>query len=491
MIRMAKAKGKRSQTYGFDSFLSVFTWRYGSDVMRRVFSEVNYRAKWREIWTALAEAELRYGLLTAKEFADIRKYSAAEYIDIDKSHQVEKVIGHDLMAEIRVFVGQAKVGGGKIHLGATSADIEDNADILRMREALGIIRGRLVSCLSLLGEKIQRYKSTACMGWTHLQPAEPTTIGYRFATYAQDLILDVSGIDFLLERIALGKGMKGAVGTAASYSRLIGVDQSRDLEKEVMKRLDLKAFPITTQTYPRKVDFLILTVLAAIAQSIQKFALDMRILQSPPFGEVSEPFERRQVGSSAMPFKRNPVLAERASSLGRYASSVVAVALTNASSSMLERTLDDSANRRIIIPESFLAVDECLLLYSKIISGMKIMMKSVERNLERYGSFSLLEPLMMDLVKRGEDRQQVHERFRRISRRAWTEVERGMSNPLERLLTKDTKIREIYGNSFSGMLDPSEYIGDAISRTDDFLRDSIRPLVGKRTSKKGSSRGRS
>ncbi len=491
MIRMAKAKGKRSQTYGFDSFLSVFTWRYGSDVMRRVFSEVNYRAKWREIWTALAEAELRYGLLTAKEFADIRKYSAAEYIDIDKSHQVERVIGHDLMAEIRVFVGQAKVGGGKIHLGATSADIEDNADILRMREALGIIRGRLVSCLSLLGEKIQRYKSTACMGWTHLQPAEPTTIGYRFATYAQDLILDVSGIDFLLERIALGKGMKGAVGTAASYSRLVGVDQSRDLEKEVMKRLDLKSFPITTQTYPRKVDFLILTVLAAIAQSIQKFALDMRILQSPPFGEVSEPFERQQVGSSAMPFKRNPVLAERASSLGRYASSVVAVALTNASSSMLERTLDDSANRRIIIPESFLAVDECLLLYSKIISGMKIMMKSVERNLERYGSFSLLEPLMMDLVKRGEDRQQVHERFRRISRRAWTEVERGMSNPLERLLTKDTKMREIYGNSFSGMLDPSEYIGDAISRTDDFLRDSIRPLVGKRTAKKGSSRGRS
>ena len=491
MIRMAKAKGKRSQTYGFDSFLSVFTWRYGSDVMRRVFSEVNYRAKWREIWTALAEAELRYGLLTAKEFADIRKYSAAEYIDIDKSHQVERVIGHDLMAEIRVFVGQAKVGGGKIHLGATSADIEDNADILRMREALGIIRGRLVSCLSLLGEKIQRYKSTACMGWTHLQPAEPTTIGYRFATYAQDLILDVSGIDFLLERIALGKGMKGAVGTAASYSRLVGVDQSRDLEKEVMKRLDLKSFPITTQTYPRKVDFLILTVLAAIAQSIQKFALDMRILQSPPFGEVSEPFERQQVGSSAMPFKRNPVLAERASSLGRYASSVVAVALTNASSSMLERTLDDSANRRIIIPESFLAVDECLLLYSKIISGMKIMMKSVERNLERYGSFSLLEPLMMDLVKRGEDRQQVHERFRRISRRAWTEVERGMSNPLERLLTKDTKMREIYGNSFSGMLDPSEYIGDAISRTDDFSRDSIRPLVGKRTAKKGSSRGRS
>jgi len=444
--------------------------------MRQVFSEVNYRGKWREVWTALAEAELRYGLLTEKEFADIRKYSAAKYIDINKSHQIERIIGHDLMAEIMVFAGQAKAGGGKIHLGATSADIEDNTDILRMREALGILRERVVSCLSLLGEKIQKYKSTACMGWTHLQPAEPTTIGYRFATYAQDLILDVQLIDFLLEKIALGKGMKGAVGTAASYSRLIGVNQSRDLEKEVMKKLDLKPFPISTQTYPRKVDFLILTALASIAQSIQKFTLDMRILQSPPFGEVSEPFERRQVGSSAMPFKRNPVLAERASSLGRYASSVVAVALTNASSSILERTLDDSANRRIIIPESFLAVDECLLLYSRIISGMKIIIKSVERNLERYGSFSLLEPLMMDLVKRGEDRQQVHERFRRISRRAWNEVERGRSNPLARLLTKDTKIREIYGDSFSVMLDPTEYIGDAISRTGDFLRDSIRPL---------------
>ena len=345
--------------YGYDSYLSPFTWRYGSEEMRALFSETRRRATWRRVWLSLAEAEADLGLLSSKELEGIRRSSREERVDIGKAHEIEKRIKHDLMAELRVFADQAKEGGGKLHLGATSMDIEDNADVMIFAKGLELLLGRLVSCLDAAAERVKRHKGLVCMGWTHLQPAEPTTVGYRFANYAQDLVIDIRLVETIRKDFLKGKGVKGAVGTSASFMKLLGSDAKvRRLEEDVMSGLGIGYFDVSTQTYPRKLDYLVLSALASVAASCAKFGLDMRVLQSPAFGELSEPIEESQVGSSAMPFKRNPVTAERMCSLARVVSVMPLVAFMNASNTILERTLDDSAARRIVIPEAFLAVDE-------------------------------------------------------------------------------------------------------------------------------------
>ena len=282
--------------------------------MRTIFSEKTKRTKWRKIWYEIASSQYKYGLVSKSELNDIKKYSSSKHLDIKRSLETEKKIRHDLMSEIKTFADQAKIGGGKIHLGATSMDIEDNADILVIREALIIVLEKVATCLDLLSQKIKSHNKTICMGWTHIQPAEPTTLGYRFSLYAQDLMLDIKNIEFILDNIVLGKGIKGAVGTSASYRRLLGKN-TQNLENDVMKNLNVKAFLVSSQTYPRKVDFLVISALSSLAQSLHKFSLDFRILQSPPFGEFKEPRKKLQVGSSAMPFKRNPIMTERISSL--------------------------------------------------------------------------------------------------------------------------------------------------------------------------------
>ena len=327
----------------FDNYKSPFSWRYGSDEMRFIFSEKTRRTKWRKIWYEIASSQYKHGLLSKAELTDIKKYSSAKHVDIKRSLETEKKIRHDLMSEIKTFADQAKVGGGKIHLGATSMDIVDNADILVIREALIIILEKIVVCLDALSKKIKTHHKTVCMGWTHIQAAEPTTLGYRFSLYAQDLLLDIKNIEFILDNIVLGKGIKGAVGTSASYKRLLGKN-TKNFENEVMKNLDVKAFVISSQTYPRKVDFLVLSALSSLAQSLHKFSLDFRILQSPPFGEFKEPRKKLQVGSSAMPFKRNPIMTERISSLTRYVSSFLNVASSNASNSICLLYTSDAAD---------------------------------------------------------------------------------------------------------------------------------------------------
>ena len=255
------------------------------------------------------------------------------------------------MAELRVFADQATEGGGKLHLGATSMDIEDNADVIIFGKALDLLVQRLVSCLDAAAARVKQYKGLVCMGWTHLQPAEPTTMGYRFANYAQDIVMDIKLIETLRKDFLKGKGVKGAVGTSASFKKLLGsTSKVRRLEEDVMSGLGLGYFDVATQTYPRKVDYLVLSALASVAASCAKFGLDLRVLQSPTFGELSEPIEESQVGSSAMPFKRNPVTAERMCSLARVVSVMPLVAFMNASNTILERTLDDSAARRIDDP---------------------------------------------------------------------------------------------------------------------------------------------
>jgi adenylosuccinate lyase len=468
--------------YGYDSYLSPFTWRYGSEEMRKLFSETQRRATWRKVWLSLAEGEAGLGLISSKELEGIRRSSGEASVDIARAHEIEKKIKHDLMAELRVFADQAKEGGGKLHLGATSMDIEDNADVMIFARGLDLVIGRLVSCLEAAASRVKEHRALVCMGWTHLQPAEPTTMGYRFANYAQDIVLDIKLIETLRKEFLKGKGVKGAVGTSASFKKLLGSDSKvRLLEEEVMSSLGLQYFDVATQIYPRKLDYLVLSALASVAASCAKFGLDLRVLQSPTFGELSEPIEEAQDGSSAMPFKRNPVAAERMCSLARVVSVMPLVAFMNASNSILERTLDDSAARRITIPEAFLAVDECLSIYERLMRGLRVYPAMIERNLERFGAFSGTEAVMMELVEKGEDRQAMHELIRVKSFEAWDSVMKGEPNPLGRLLSEDKVISsKLSKRRLELLLDPSTHTGGAVESCDEFLRKVVSPMLAGR-----------
>jgi adenylosuccinate lyase len=466
-------------TFGYDTYLSPFTWRYGTAEMRHLFAEVSVRESWRAIWVKLAQAQASFGLLRPEEVADLRTWAGREHIDLQRAHQIEREIGHDLMAEIRAYAEQATKGGGKLHLGATSADIEDNADIIRFRRALRLVLNRLVNCLAATAGQVTKYKGLACLGWTHLQPAEPTTLGYRLATYAQDLLMDLWLIEALLHKHIKGKGMKGAVGTSASYQRLLaGKAGPRALEAQVMKGLRIEAFPLASQTYPRKVDYLILAGLGSIAQSCHKFGFDLRILQSPPFGELAEPIKEAQVGSSAMPFKRNPVLAERMCSLARFVAALPYIGFMNAANSLLERTLDDSANRRIILPEAFLAIDECLTIHERLMKGVRVYPAMLARNLQRYGAFAGTEALLVKLVEQGRSRQEMHERLRVKSFEAWEEVMKGKPNPLPELLKRDPDIAAtVRPEEVDMLLDPAQHVGDAEERCETFVHEVLAPVL--------------
>ncbi len=477
------------ESFDHNTFISPFTWRYGSDEMRKIFSERKTREDWRKIWSYLADAEAEYAIISKEESEDIRSKMSAEYINLQRSHQIEEQIRHELMAEIKTYAEQTPIGGGKIHLGATSADITDNADAIKLLQATDIILTRLVNCLNSIMTKIIRYTDLPCMAWTHLQPAEPTILGYRFTTYAQDLVIDIINIENLRNNFIKGKGLKGAVGTSASFKNLLkNVAEPFQLEKEVMTNLGLDMFTVTSQTYPRKIDHLVLSTISSIAQSAHKFGLDIRILQSPVFGELSEPIGKAQVGSSTMAFKRNPITAERLCSLARYTSVLPTISFMNASFNILERTLDDSANRRIIIPESFLAIDETLILYQKIINKLVINTKAIKMNLDRFGLFSCTESIMMEMVKRGKDRQHIHEKIRRYAFEAWNEISNGKKNPLKKLIFNDPEIKSTIPFSIlNELLEPSNYTGDASARAKKFVEITIKPLLSKYNKRIGKS----
>lgn len=423
--------------YSHETFLSPFTWRYGSDQMRALWSQMYTRRLWRRIWVALAEVQAEAGLVTEAQVADLRAHQ--DDVDWERAQEIERSLHHDLMAEVRAYAEQCPVGGGIIHLGATSMDVEDNADALRIREALALVRAQLVTLLEALAERIEAEADTVVMAYTHIQPAEPTTVGYRLCQYAYDFLADLDALDAFEMR---GKGFKGAVGTSASYGHLLAQSQMtpEEMEARVMARLGLEAVPVSTQTYPRKMDFALLSMLAGIAQSAHKFALDLRLLQSPLFGEMSEPFGRQQVGSSAMPFKRNPINSESICSLARYAATLPRVAWDNASLSMLERTLDDSANRRIVLPEAFLVIDDLLRRLTRIIQGLRLGREASARNLATYGPFAATEPLLMALVMAGADRQAMHELIRDHCMAAWEAVQAGQPNPLVERLAADARV---------------------------------------------------
>jgi adenylosuccinate lyase len=465
-------------SFGYDDYLSPFTWRYGSPEMRALWSEANRRRLWRRIWVALAEAQQAAGLVTAEQAADLRAHM--EKIDLARALKIEAEIHHDLMAEVRAYAEQCPAGGGIIHLGATSMDIEDNADALRIRAALDLTLGRLDALLLAFAAQIELWADAPTMAFTHLQPAEPTTTGYRLAQYAQDLLADRDALQ-AVRRSVRGKGFKGAVGTSASYAQLLADTplSPNDLEARVMAALDLEAVPVATQTYPRKQDYFVLSALAGLGGSLYKFAFDLRLLQSPPVGEWAEPFGARQVGSSAMPFKRNPIHAENVDSLARLLAALPRVAWDNAAHSLLERTLDDSANRRTVLPEAFLMADELLRRGHRLIEGLQVHTEASERLLATYGVFAATERLLMECVKRGSDRQALHEVIREHALAAWTEVQAGRPNPLADLLCADPRITgRASPDEVRNWLDARDYIGDAPGRARAFaatIRSALAP----------------
>lgn len=449
--------------HNFSTYLSPFTWRYGSDEMRIIWSESKKRLTWRRLWVALAEVQAEFGLVSKEQVADLRAH--AEQIDIKRAYEIEAEIQHDLMAEVKTFAEQCPVGGGVIHLGMTSMDIVDNTDALRARQSLDLTITRLSVLLNTLTDLTSRWADTPVMGFTHLQPAEPTTLGYRLAQYAQDLFFDWQNLTRLRDNLK-GKGVKGAVGTGASFAELLGKENLPRFEARLSEILGLPFFPVTTQVYPRKQDYEILSALAGLGASLYKFAFDLRLLQSPTIGELSEPFGKKQIGSSAMPFKRNPIRSEKIDSLARMLAQYPHIAWDNAAHTLLERTLDDSANRRTILPEAFLSADEILIVTESIVGGLQINEASMKNNLTQYGPFAAIERVLMNLVKAGADRQKMHERLRQHSLTAWGSIQRGDSNPLIDLISTDEEILNYLSpNELSELMDAGDHLGDAPQRT--------------------------
>ena len=450
--------------YSHDTYLSPLTWRYGSDDMRRIWSEHHKRQLLRRFWVSLATAQHEIGLVSAEQVADLVAHQ--DDIDLARAAAIEAEIRHDLMAEIRTFAEQCPVGGGIIHLGATSMDALDNVDALRLRQSADLLLSRLAVLLAELAGRIEQYATLSTMAFTHLQPAEPTTVGYRLAQYGYDLLVDWHELARVRAGIR-GKGLRGAVGTSASYAQLTGgmTTSAAELEARVLDLLDLEAHPAGTQVYPRKQDWLVVNALAGIGQSLYRFAFDLRLLQAPTIGEWSEPFGAKQVGSSAMPFKRNPIDAENIDSLARQLAALPRVAWDNAAHSLLERTLDDSANRRMFLPEAFLLTDELVSRATRVIRGLVVRDEVVARNMATYGVFAATERLLMEAVKAGGDRQELHEVIREQSLLAWDALRRGAANPLAELLCRDPRItRWLPVERAAELLDASDYVGDAPAR---------------------------
>lgn len=463
------------------NYQSPFSIRYASGTMRTVWSETSRRRTWRRIWVAVAEAQAAAGLITAEQIDDIKAH--ADDVDLGRAAEIETEIGHDVMAELRAFAEQCQVGGGVLHWGMTSADVTDNADVLLQRTALTILSRQLRHLLLIFADKIESTADLPALGFTHLQPAEPTSFGYRLSVYAQDLLTHFDALAGL-QRSLRGKGIKGAVGTAGTFVEMLkGTPVSAEmLEATAMDALGIEAYPITTQTYPRIQDFTLLSGLAGLAASLHKFGFDLRLMQSPGLRAAAEPFGERQVGSSAMPFKRNPVRSEKLCSLARQVAATVEVAWSNAALSLLERTLDDSANRRTVIPESFLACDEMLHTAYDIVNGLIVDEAGLRARLEEFGPFAATERVLTALVLAGANRGEMYERLRNHSLQAWEAVRAGKPNPLPDSLSHDTVLLHyLQPARLRALFEADSYLGLAPQRARDMaaqIRQRFPPQGG-------------
>ncbi|TZE80792.1 adenylosuccinate lyase [Calorimonas adulescens] len=450
--------------------------RYASKEMSYIFSDDNKYSIWRKLWVALAEAEKELGLnITDEQIEEMKEH--INDISYDVVAQKEAKLKHDVMAHIQEFGEKAPKARPIIHLGATSAFVDDNADLIQMYNALQLIRVKLLKCIDNLSTFALTYKDMPALGYTHFQPAQLTTVGKRACMWIQDLLLDLKELEYRIANFML-RGVKGTTGTQASFLELFNGDKEKTmkLDELVTRKLGFeKSFPVTGQTYTRKYDWYIMEALCGIAQSAHKFGNDIRLLQHE--NELEEPFDETQVGSSAMPYKRNPMRSERMCSLSRYIITNVSNFSITASTQWLERTLDDSANRRISIPEMFLATDGVLNLYINISSNLKVYPRIISQNVSRELPFMAVENILMRAVENGGDRQQIHEKIRKHSmevRLAYRE--NGIIIDLIKKIIEDPDI-PISGDEMKDILNPKNYIGLSAEQVEIFLDKYVNPIL--------------
>ncbi len=459
-----------------DRYVSPLGQRYASEEMQRIFSNDKKFRTWRKLWIALAESEKELGLdITQEQIEELKAH--AEDINYDVAKEREKIVRHDVMSHVYAYGQQCPNAKGIIHLGATSCFVGDNTDLIVMYEALELIKKKLVNVLAELEKFALAHKDLPVLAFTHFQPAQPTTLGKRAAIWAQDLLLDYEELCFLLENKKL-RGCKGTTGTQASFMELFDNDEAKvkQLDQMVAQKMGYeKSFPVSTQTYSRKVDSRILNALGSIAQSAHKFSNDIRLLQN--LKEVEEPFEKGQIGSSAMAYKRNPMRSERMASLANYVIADTLNPAITAATQWFERTLDDSANKRISIPEAFLAVDGILDLYLNITDGLVVYPKVIEAHLMKELPFMATEIILMDAVKAGGDRQELHERIRVHSMAAGKVVkEEGLDNDLlERIAADDMFPMNM--EQLKAIMSPINFVGRAPSQIAEFFNECIDPIL--------------
>ena len=450
--------------------------RYASKEMSFIFSDDMKFSTWRKLWVALAESEKELGLHITDE--QIEELKAHIYdINYDEAQKREKEVRHDVMSHVYAYGLQCPSAKGIIHLGATSCYVGDNTDIIIMRDALLLIKKKIVTVLDRLSKFALKYKDMPTLGFTHFQPAQLTTVGKRATLWMQDLVMDIENIDFLISTLKL-RGVKGTTGTQASFMNLFEGDEAKvkALDKMVAEKMGFsKSFGVTGQTYPRKLDSIILNTLSEVAQSAYKFSNDLRLLQN--LKEVEEPFEAHQIGSSAMAYKRNPMRSERMGALARY---VIVDALNpaiTASTQWFERTLDDSANKRISVAEGFLALDGVLNLYINISENMVVYEKVIAANVNNELPFMATENIMMESVKKGGDRQELHERIREHSMAAAQRVKgEGLDNDLIKRIIADNSFN-LSKEEIISIIDPNKFVGRAPSQVVEFIDEYVKPII--------------
>ena len=464
-----------------DRYMHPLSDRYASREMQRIFSPSRRFGTWRRLWIALAESQAELGLNISKEALE-QMHAAVDKLDLEKAAEYEKRFRHDVMAHVHLFGDDAPEAKGIIHLGATSAFIGDNTDLILHRDALELIRARLIRCVDALTDFAREHASLPTLGYTHFQPAQPTTVGKRATLWIQDLLLDVEELNHRIEVLRF-RGVRGTTGTQASFLELFEGDHNKvdKLDLAVGKRMGFEStYPVSGQTYTRKVDYAVQASLAGTAASVSKIGHDLRILAN--LREVEEPFEAEQIGSSAMPYKRNPMRAERICALARHVITLSIDPAFTAATQWLERTLDDSANRRVSVPDAFLALDGCLVLLENIAGRMVVNPEVIRRNLAEHLPFMATETILMNAVSRGGDRQELHESIRKHSMAAARRMkEEGADADLLDRIAGDESFA-LTMEELQQMTDPMRFVGRAPSQVEQFIESAVAPVLEKHNS---------
>ena len=462
-----------------NSYESPFCTRYASKEMQFLFSADKKFSTWRRLWVALARAEMKLGLnVTGEQVAELEAH--LDDIDYDKAAEYEKKFRHDVMAHVHTYGDACPGAAGIIHMGATSCYVGDNTDVIIMRDAMQVVKRKLIKVISQLAAFADKYKNMPCLAYTHLQPAQLTTVGKRATLWCNELLMDLEALDFELGRLKL-LGSKGTTGTQASFMELFhgDTDKIKELERLIAEEMGFDSVvPVSGQTYSRKVDYYICSVLAGIAQSAMKFGNDIRLLQS--FKEIEEPFEKNQIGSSAMAYKRNPMRDERICSLARYVMCDVLNPAFTAGTQWFERTLDDSANKRISVAEAFLGVDAILNIMLNVTdpeNGLVVYEKIVRKRVMAELPFMATENIIMDCCERGGDRQELHERIRQLSMIAGGHVKQeGLDNDLADLIAADPMFG-VSKEQLDEIMKPENYIGRCPQQVDEFIANCVKPVL--------------